>query len=363
MPVLLNHTSFFHYVRPAYLINAAFFFAILAAVFLTLSFTSLYRRKRSYFIKRKVEKRFETLISNALLEEETAAEIPAGITRHLRSKIKRAYAIQLLVNARRSMRGIAGENIVSLYLQLGFKHDSISKFKSRRWHLKAEGIHELYMMNQQDMLVHIYRHTNNANEYVRTEAQTAVVYFSGFDGLRFLDLVSTPISDWQQVKLLEQLKQLTPKELTGLSKWLRSENESVVLFALRLAEVYQQFQVHEAVVHALSHQSEKVRIQAVKTLVHIADETTAAALTRQYYKERFTNKLNILNNISAVASDEDLDFLAAELENSNHFLKVAAANVIAACCSNGIQLLKDKASLAPQLYADIYQHVKFQISR
>lgn len=366
MPGLLNQISFFQLVKPSHLWFAALVFLVLALIFLILTFIVLYKKKHTYFTEQAIEKSFELLISKAMLSDESESiesfKIPSNIQRHIKSTIKRRYAIDLLVNAKRSLRGMAGENIVKLYLQLGFKKDSIKKFNSGNWHIKAKGIHELYMMDQHDMLMRIYRHTNSSNEYVRMEAQTAVLHFSGFDGLRFLDVVSTPISDWQQIKLLEQLKTITPKEMPGINNWLKSTNDTVVIFALKLAEVYQQFHAHEGAVAALSHKNEKIRIQAVKTLVKIADETTVGQLTEQYHKERFTNKLNILNNLTAIASDDNLEFLEAELDNSNHFLKIAAANVIAECCSNGIQLLRERASREPKSYADIYYHVKFQES-
>lgn len=364
MPRLINQMSFFQFVKPSHLWFAALIFSILAILLLTLTFLVLFKKKRTHFTEQAVKKSFELLISKAMLSDEDEStenlRIPSKIRRHIKNPIKRRYAIEALVNAKRSLRGVAGENITKLYLQLGFKKDSVKKFKSGTWHIKAEGIHELYMMDQHDMLVQIYKHTNSINEYVRMEAQTAVLHFSGFDGLRFLDVVSTPVSDWQQIKLLEQLKTITPTEMTDINKWLQSSNDTVVIFALKLAEIYQQFQAHDRAVAALSHKNEKVRIQAVKTLAKIADETTVIQLTEQYYKERFTNKLNILNNLASIASDEDINFLEAELDNSNDFLKIAAANVIAACCSNGIQLLKERATIAPHSYADIYRHIKFQ---
>jgi hypothetical protein len=366
MPVLINQPSFLSFVKAAHLYEAAFLFCLLAFYFITRTFIALYIKKRRHVAEQLVEKCFETLISKAMLDEGGAGSedfiIPANVARHIKNSIKRQYAIDALVKAKKSLRGKAGDNVVKLYLQLGFRAHSVRKFKSGTWYTKAKGIHELYMMDQYDMLTSIYKHTNSVHEHVRMEAQTAIVHFSGFDGLRFLDVISTPVSDWQQVKLLEQLRAMTPKELVSINAWLISSNDTVVIFALKLAEVYQQFQAHINTVQCLSHRNEKIRMQAVKTLVRIADESTTAKLTAQYHKERFTNKLNILNHLTMIASDDELIFLEAELDNGNQFLKIAAAGVIAACCSDGLGLLKERAQLAPQTYAEIYRHIKFQVS-
>lgn len=64
------------------------------------------------------------------------------------------------------------------------------------------------MMDQKNLLTKIYRETNSKNEFVRSEAQIAIIYMTGFNGLRFLDVISYPLTLWQQIKLLEQLRLL-----------------------------------------------------------------------------------------------------------------------------------------------------------
>lgn len=346
---------------------AAIFFVLLAFFFVISTFIALSVKKRVYLTQKKVEKRFELFITKAMLDEWDDAEdgfvIPKNFGRHFRSKIKRQYAIDALIQGKKNLRGKAAENIVKLYLKLGFKNDSIKKFKSGTWQIKARGIHELYMMDQKDMLKQIYKHANSVNDFVRMESQIAMIHFLGFDGLRFLDVISTPVSEWQQVRLLEQLRPLEPDKMPGLKTWLHSKNDSVVLFALKLADIYQQFDAYAYVLDCLSHKNEQVRIQAVKTLIRIANDTTALSLTEQYKKERFTNRLNILTHLSGVASGAEQAFLEQEIESENQFLQLAAAKVLAESCSDGLEYLQAKAIVAPKKYEDIYKHVKFQVSR
>ena len=149
--------------------------------------------------------------------------------------------------------------------------------------------------------------------------------------------------------------------MNNLGQWLKSPNFTIVIFALRLAAVYQQYQVHDEIVGCLEHENEKVRMQAVTTLSKIAGENTAAILAEHYLKENFTNKKNILDCLLNIASDNEKDFLLRQLDDDNDSLKFSAATVIAKCCNNGFDILKDKAKQQPDPYEQIYFHLKNEL--
>jgi HEAT repeat protein len=144
-----------------------------------------------------------------------------------------------------------------------------------------------------------------------------------------------------------------------LPKWLSSTNDTVVMFALKLAEVYQQFQVKSKVEECLFHTKEAVRVHAVNTLARIGDETSADRLIAAYKDEHFTNRLNILNKIHTVATARHIPFLLVEMNNDNDFLKLAAARAIGEL--GELELIAQKAILQPSPYEQIYQHVKAEI--
>ena len=89
-------------------------------------------------------------------------------------------------------------------------------------------------MEQRKQVARIYRLTNAPNEILRMEAQAAIVQLYGFEGLRFLDILVRPLSEWQQIHLLRLLSR-TPGTPSGkLREWLRSSNPTVRDFARKL---------------------------------------------------------------------------------------------------------------------------------
>jgi Leucine-rich repeat (LRR) protein len=62
--------------------------------------------------------------------------------------------------------------------------------------------------------------------------QLYLVNLFHFKGLDFLNRNKTPISEWDQIQLLEVL-QLYKTQISDISSWLKSSNESVVFFSLK----------------------------------------------------------------------------------------------------------------------------------
>jgi hypothetical protein len=356
--------SFSSVVKPGYLYSISVFFVILTAIVVVATYYNLYKKTKETALKKNIEQSLEQWLTEVMIHQDSADVVaPLNFESLLKNLDARQMVIDELVRNKSSFLGSVSDNIIKLYCRLGLNVDSRIKLDDPRSHVQCQGIHELCVMEQKDQLQKVYRFTNSKDNDVRIEAQTAVLQWFGFKGLRFLDVVSSPLTEFQQLKLLELLRQLPFGPMPRLSKWLQSKNESVVNFALKLAEHYKQVQVlHEAGL-CLQHENEAVRVQAVKTLASIGDSSTANLLTTVYQNERFTNRLNILNQLPKLAGDEQRDFLIVQLHEGHEHLKLASAKVLAKCTSEGMEILEAKSYDRPIPYKDIYLHVKSEASR
>ncbi len=354
--------AFQRLVTPENLYLLSFLLICTLISLVVITYLYLYLRRKAFFARTRIKKNLELWISNVILNEDEGGEfkVPSKFQKIFKSPEARQYAIDNLILNKRSFSGFVAENIVQLYERLDLKQDSIKKLKSRFWYDRAKGIQELYLMDQSNQFIKVYRLTNSKNEFVRMEAQTAIIHWSGFNGLRFLDVVTNPISEWQQIKLLEQLRNFQPQVMPKLSKWLKSNNYTVVIFAIKLSAIYQQLQVVNEVAACLEHPREEVRIEAVKALIRIGDAESADQMIRQYPRERFTNKFNILNSLFYLSEDQHVTFLYQELDNQNDFLKLSAAKALARVA--GTELLEQKAKIQPQPFEQIYKHVKQELA-
>jgi hypothetical protein len=352
-------TAFEKYITPTALLDGVLFFSCITAALVVFTYFYLGLKKRAFFFKDRIKKNLELWISNVILNEDEEIRIPEKFNKIFRNPVARQYAIENLIVNKKAFSVSVADNIRMVYEQLGFKMDSLKKLNNNRWFIKAKGIQELAIMDQNDLLIKVYRLTNSKNDLVRNEAQSAIIHWSGFNGLRFLDVATYDISEWQQVQLLVQLKNFTQQDMPKLKKWLTSTNDTVIIFALKLAEVYQQFLVKNIVEECLSHNNETVRIHAVNTLSRIGDSESADKLIEEYNNEHFTNRLNILNKIHLVANAGHIPFLLQQINNENDFLKLAAARALGK--SGALELIAKKAAEQPEPYQQIYKHVKAEM--
>ncbi|MDQ6814648.1 MAG: HEAT repeat domain-containing protein [Bacteroidota bacterium] len=364
---LLNtgyNNAFETFVKPVYLYVTALLFILLTLTVVAATFRLLQVKKKQNRFKNSIQQTVENWITEIIIEDTAAVvTIPENFQLLLTKPAARQWVIDELVRNKSSFLGNVSANIVRLYFHLGLNVDSRIKLDDKKPHVQCQGIHELAVMEQNDQLQKIYRLTNSKNKDVRIEAQTAILQWYGFKGLRFLDVVSFPITDFQQLKLLELLRLLPFTGFTKLNKWLQSPNDNVVSFALKLAEHYQQVQVHAEAVQCLQHENEAVRVQAVKTLAKIGTSETAKLLTAAYENERFTNRLNILKELPKIASDEQRDFLIVQLHEGHEYLKLAAAKVLAKCTTDGMEILEAKSYETTVPYKDIFLHIKSEVGK
>lgn len=353
-------------IHPELLYTYTVFFIIIILLLLVRTSTLLRKRRRKYLVEQQVQSVFDEWLSHLLTEDfphDDTFPTPEWLMPGPKNRIARQYAINQLISTKKNLIGLAGRNIVWLYEKMGLKADSVAKFRSPIWHIKASGIYELYMMEQKDMQAAIARHTNHRNAYVRMEAQTAVLAFAGFDGLRFLDTLTRPMNEWQQLKLIEQLMPLDPGNLEHLHIWLNAGNPDVALFALKLAGLYQQLQVQEHVIMLLKDHREKLREQAIKALVRVGDENTPSILVKRYAEETPHNRKAILKSLEIMATENELPFLSTLLENGEPDEQLQAARIMMKCCPDGAALLQAKSTGPGDTFQQLFLHIKSEMAR
>lgn len=356
---MAQRETFFRVISPEHLYASATVFAVLTFLVVSVIYIFLHSKKKRFRAKAQLSDVMDEWISELLSGDENArTEVPDSLLMYLHKPLTRQFVIDKLIIIKKNITGAGARNIDMVYRELGLIQDSVNKMKSTVWHKKARGIYELYMMDNHTMYDEIMKYTNHNNKFVRREAQAATIGFAGFDGLIFLNNLTNPMYEWQQLKLLEQLQSKDSTSMEYLPVWIRSENKYVVQFALKLAEVYQQFQVHDIVVGCLQSDSEKIRMHAITALGKIAMPETTGILKAQYPKETILNQRLILKQIAEIGSHADFTFLIDALRCNNDDIKLEAARAIVCVDNTGWQLLFEQAA-----EDDVLQSISKQVEK
>ena len=256
------------------LINIIYLFLGLSTLLLSCIIRFAFYKRENARKKKLWQESIATIISQAIFfqdDEDEWIDFTYKIDRLLQNVVFRNNLVDELIQAMKNLSGGSITNLKKLYNILALDNDSLDKLNSSRSHVQAKGIQELAMMGQINHVKQIFRHTNNNNELVRNEAQSALVSFYGFPGLRFLNVATHPISEWQQIQLLNKLKDTTAKNFEPLNKWMHSQTDSIKVFALKLATFYSCSDMYGNVTLCLQSSNPQVKINALEYLRKMKD--------------------------------------------------------------------------------------------
>ena len=325
-----------------------FFISVIGCVLIFITFYLI-----RYAIRSKIRKKLYNYFSNIISEIaicESVSEIQSFLDKTsvkrilyklLQSTFCRQVFIHQLTKAAGNVAGSSNENLKWVYEHFHLEKDSELRMQSNRWHIKAKAIQELAQMQQKKDIKKLYRLANHSNEFVRQEAQTAIVKLFGFSGLRFLNVTSYTITDWQQFCLLQELTLKRITSFAGMERWIRSSNSSVVIFALRLVETYHWHELHDEVAAQLTHPSEKVQQKSIQTLGEIYQPHTGKLLIAAYNKINKQLQFVVLKVFEKAASENEIPFLLQQLNHPDNQFKLIAARAIHNCGAENRAIIRD----------------------
>lgn len=281
---------------------------------------------------RTKRKQLAQMVVQKAIFYDSSADNPYGFYgyEHIRDRRFREVLVTDIISARKNLTGSAFIQLKELYERLHLEKYALRKLNSPRWHVKAQAIQELAALQLEQYVQKLSKLINHPNELVRMETQTALLQLRGFEGLEFLYKVSYPISDWQQIKLLHQLQTLPPSADTEITNWLRSENDTVCILAIRIIKQFHLFQLHDALISCLDHSSAKVRKETIIALKDIYTAETGNEIKKRYPLETPDNQLSMIQALQFIGTDDDIAFLKSNIPGASNELKIAIIRAIAA---------------------------------
>jgi len=237
--------------------------------------------------------------------------------------------LQKLVDSEKKFSGAAKNRIQDLFKEYDLRKEAIKKLTQKKAYLIARGIRELTVMEFQEAIPQIETYLSHSSPQVYQEAQYAMVRFKGFEGLSFLDHFPTRISEWQQLRFLLSISLLPEDSEEKIAEWLESQNDTVIIFTLKLIKKFQLLSFYPKVIGLLSIASVEVRVKAVQTLMSLENPETVEYLSGIYYDQPDEVRLEILKVIKISKDQCCIDLLKKELaEEVPSGLKVNAAQAL-----------------------------------
>lgn len=241
---------------------------------------------------------------------------------------KRKIIIATLLKLRSEISGEMAESIDKLFIKLGLLRYSLAKLRNEKWDIIAIGIRELTQFKIKGVHKIIMDNINHPKREVRKEMQLYLVHLYAFKGLDFLNVLETSLSEWDQIQLLEVLQLNNDTQIADIRPWLKSSNDSVVIFTLKLAKVYNQFEAKEELIELLNHNSEDIRVNVISALSHL-NIVEAKNIVKNNFNERsHEEQIAFLKMMENVYESSDKPFLLEHIHHKNFEIKLLAMEIL-----------------------------------
>lgn len=251
----------------------------------------------------------------------------------LKDRFNRQLLTEVLLDLKKDVSGDTRMRLLQLYQDLGLHNDAFAKLHSWRWEVIAKGISQLTEMQVESAYSFISKFINDRRSTVRKQAEIAIVTLKPEGINYFLDTTRYKISEWQQLKLLDVLRNRETFDPPRFKLWLTSTNRHVVLFALRLIKYYNQNDANSSLVELLKHKTALIRLEAIECIKEFNVVEALPVLKKVFYKSNTDIKIAILGTIGELGGQADTGFLHAVAQREGHFSvkskALAAINMIA----------------------------------
>jgi HEAT repeat protein len=293
------------------------FFVLIALVYFGSVFffrNKLSRRGKHVKVKRKV---FSPMICEFLFFEEDGEkkekinyiDLKIQIRELIRNKFDREVLTEVLMDLRKDVTGKTRTELFHIYQDLELHKDAYQKLNSWRWELISRGIFELTQMEVKDSYSLITRFINDKRTTIRKQAEIATVSLKEEGINYFLDHTKYRISEWQQLKLLDVVRNKTDYQPPAFRLWLTSKNNDVVLFSLRLIKYYNQNDASASLIQLLRHKSNAIKKEAIFCIRDFNVTEAVPILKTIFWKCTTDIKMYLLEALSQLGSEEDIGFL------------------------------------------------------
>jgi len=244
------------------------------------------------------------------------------------NRLKRKLIIATFLKLKNEISGETSDAIQNLYYQTGLINSATSKLKSKKWDAVARAIRELTLFEIKEAHDEIILLINHPKKEVRNEIQKYLVKLFRFDGLKFLDILENPLSEWDQIQLLEILNKFNNLEVPDMNNWLRSNNTSVLSFTLKLARIYNQFGVSDEIIALFNHPNVDIRIEAINVVTHLGIHEAVAILKEDYFTRSLEEQIAFFKMMEEMAMPDDIPFIREHIEHDNFFIRISVMKTL-----------------------------------
>ena len=233
-----------------------------------------------------------------------------------RRKMGRTVLIDEIMKIQKDVNGETYKSLREIYLALQLDRKSIRKIMRRGWPEKISGIKEVAEMDIRSAMPIIGRYPASRNEVLRSEAQIGIVRLNTKDPFYFLDDFKEQLTRFEQLKIYNIVNRYEIP-VPDFSRWFSSANDSVVIFVVNMAVLFNQGHSEKQLVKLLNHANPEVREAVISAIGAMELINYDLRLMEMYEQEMDNNKMAILKTLQRIPNERQIGFLARVTDEGN----------------------------------------------
>jgi hypothetical protein len=260
------------------------------------------------------EKPFETIAENL----QTILQDPRTIV----------LMLEVFNHFAESFKGNTLDELKDLFYATKLKDHAIAKLKSGSNYEKILALRILVNLKIVEAESIILHHSYKNNPLLRSESLVAIAELKQSDMAASLANFQKPVSDWDQLLIIETLKVIGPPETKTILAWLNSENKDVIVLGIRVVYNFNQFDLLDYVVKLLDHSSPKVRWVVLNTLRMHGGDGYEEKMVKFLDQADTDEKISTLHILTAHPESVNKQKLLSLLQTGNPLVQYTALNLL-----------------------------------
>jgi hypothetical protein len=110
--------------------------------------------------------------------------------------------------------------------------------------------------------------------------------------------------------------------------WLRSTNDSVVSFTLKLAKIYNQHGVNEEIIALFNHPNTEIRIEAINVVSHLGIFEAVEILKEDYFTRTLEEQIAFFKMMEEMSMPEDIPFIREHIQHDNFYIRISVMKIM-----------------------------------
>lgn len=270
-------------------------------------------------------------------------EIIETIRKYAERSSVRKVLITCLITLIQEISGEFEQIIYDVYTQAGLKKYALKKLDDSDTYRLINGIRQLNIFHVSSALDAVKKHLNHEKQTVRNEVQLYLVNILKFKGLFFLDDLKAPLSEWNQIQILEILKNFENQDIHDISTWINSENEDVVLFALKLVRIYNLFDMQDLLIEKFIDATKEIRLQTISLLCYLHSIKGKNILKQEFELLTTEEQILFFKELHQMADVLDAEFIENYVFHEEFDVKLCAMTLLRDLDRNLFDAIKVKS--------------------